>query len=186
MNIRFSQEMLTILGYARDEAMRTGSYGIGADHIVLGILRHRDNNACRALAACGIDTASLKEDIDARVFAEQAVPWEDLPRVRPTRSAAALLHVAAYESLKYGRHEILSSHVLLALLRSGSGAAADFLRNRNLDYDALLAQMRKNQFILPHDAQQAPLPRLEDLMGPLGEELTRLFGSVQSKTNYFS
>ena len=36
MKIKFSQELLTILGYARDEAMRTGCYGIGADHIVLG------------------------------------------------------------------------------------------------------------------------------------------------------
>ena len=114
------------------------------------------------------------------------MPWEDLPRIRPTRGAAALLHVAAYESLKYGQHEILSSHVLLALLRSGTGAAADFLRNRNLDYEGLLAQMRKNQFILPREASRATLPRLEDLMGPLGEELTRLFGNVQSKTNYYS
>ena len=45
MTIKFSNEMLSILGYARDEAMRTGSYGVGADHIVLGLLRHRDNNA---------------------------------------------------------------------------------------------------------------------------------------------
>ena len=53
MKIKFSQELLTILGYARDEAMRTGCYGIGADHIVLGLLRPRANNASRGLAACG-------------------------------------------------------------------------------------------------------------------------------------
>ncbi|MCR5351143.1 MAG: Clp protease N-terminal domain-containing protein, partial [Bacteroidales bacterium] len=108
--------MLTILGYARDEAMRTGSYGIGADHIVLGLLRHRDNNACRALAACGIEAQALKEAVDAKVFADRAVPWEERARVRPTRAAAALLGIAAYEMLKYGPPEILSSHLLLALM----------------------------------------------------------------------
>lgn len=186
MVIKFSQEMLTILGYARDEAMRTGCYGIGADHIVLGLLRHRDNNACRALAACGVDALALKEAVDAQVFAEQAIPWEDRTRVRPTRPAAALLSVAAYEMLKYGPSEILSSHLLLALLRSGSGAAADYLRQAGLDYDQVYALMRDHHFVLPRQEQQAPLPRVEDLLGPLGEQLTNLFGSVQAKTNFYS
>ena len=68
MEIRFSQEMLTILGYARDEAMRTGSYGIGADHVMLALIRHRDNDACRALDACGVEVDLLKRDIDERVL----------------------------------------------------------------------------------------------------------------------
>ena len=36
MQIRISEELNTILLYARDEAMRTGSYAIGADHLMLG------------------------------------------------------------------------------------------------------------------------------------------------------
>ena len=125
MEIKFSPELLCILNYARDEAMRTGSYGIGADHIMLALLRHADNNACRALAACGIVSDGLKEAIDRKIFSEKAVPWQDRAMVRPTRAAAAQLSAAAYEALKYGQHEILSSHFLLALVRSGSGAAAD-------------------------------------------------------------
>ena len=186
MVIRFSQEMLTLLGYARDEAMRTGSYGIGADHIVLGMLRHRDNNGCRALAAFGIDPAAFKAEIDAHVFSDRAVPLEDRPLVRPTRGAAALLGVAAYEMLKYGPAEILSSHLLLALVRSGSGCAADYLRRQGLDYDKLYALMREHRFVLPRQAQETALPKVEDLLGPLGEQLTHLYGSVQAKTNFYS
>ena len=75
MEIKFSAELQTILCYARDEAMRTGSYGLGADHIALGLLRHRDNDACRVLTACGVDLEALKQAIDERIFADRAVPW---------------------------------------------------------------------------------------------------------------
>lgn len=36
MEIRISDELNDIIRYARDEAMRTGSYGIGPDHLFLG------------------------------------------------------------------------------------------------------------------------------------------------------
>ena len=186
MKIKFSQEMLTILGYARDEAMRTGCYGIGADHIVLGLLRHRDNNACRALEACGIQLEDLKETIDGRVFTDRAVPWHDQAQVRPTRAAGALLNASAYEALKHSQHEILSSHCLLALLRSEGNAAAEYLLSRGLRYDSLYALMREHLFVLPRSAQETVLPKIEDLLGPLGEQLTHLYGNAQAQTNYLS
>ena len=49
MEIKISDELNTIIGYAREEALRTGSYGIGPDHLFLGIIRHADNDACRTL-----------------------------------------------------------------------------------------------------------------------------------------
>ena len=184
MEIKFSNELLSILQYARDEAMRTGSYGIGADHIMLAMLRHGDNNACRALAACGVAADGLKEAIDRKIFSEKAVPWQDRAMVRPTRAAAAQLSAAAYEALKYGQHEILSSHFLLALVRSGTGAAADLLRERGLEYGQLRDLMHEHRFILPR--RQDGLPRVEDLLGPLGEQLTRLYGQAGDETRFLS
>lgn len=181
MEIKFSQEMLTILNYARDEAMRTGSYGIGADHVVLGVLRHGDNNACRALSACGIDAGSLKNAIDTRIFSDQAVPWQDLPRVRPTRAAAALLSGSAYEALKHGQHEIRSSHFLLALLRSQGNVSVDILQHLGLSYDRLYELMREHRFVLQRQEQEIALPGIEDLLGPLGEQLTRLYGEASTQ-----
>ena len=179
MEIKFSPELLPILNYARDEAMRTGSYGIGADHLVLGLLRHRDNDACRALAACGIDADALKEAIDGQVFTDRAV-------VRPTRGAAALLSAAAYEALKHGQTRILSSHFLLALVRADRPHAVQLLRGQGLDYDRLYALMRENHFVLPRQEQESTLPRVEDLLGPLGEQLTRLYGDAQAPTKLYS
>lgn len=181
MEIKFSQEMLTILNYARDEAMRTGSYGIGADHIVLALLRHGDNNACRALAALGTDLAALKKDIDGRIFSDRAIPWQDFARIRPTRPAAALLSASAYEALKHAQHEILSSHFLLALMRSQGNVSAGLLRQGGLDYERVYALMREQRFVLQRRERETALPRVEDLLGPLGEQLTRLYGEAATQ-----
>lgn len=184
MEIKFSTDLQTILCYAREEAARTGSYGVGADHVVLGLLRHRDNDACRILTACGVDLDAFKRDIDAQVLGEQSVPWQDQARIRPTRGAAALVGGAAYEALKQGGHEIFPAHLLLALIRHEKSTAAELLRGRDFDYDRLYALMREKNYIFPH-GELVP-PRLEDLLGPLGEQLTRLYANTPSETSYLS
>ena len=185
MEIKFSRDLQTILCYARDEAMRTGSYGVGADHVALGLLRHRDNDACRILSACGVDLDAFKQAIDAQVLGERAVAWQDQGQVRPTRSAAALVGGAAYEALKQGQTEILPSHLLLSLSRFEGSTAAELIRSSGSDYASLHALMREHHYILPRP-EEPVLPPMEDLLGPLGEQLTRLYSDAQAQTNYIS
>lgn len=184
MEIKFSTDLQTILCYARDEAMRTGSYGVGADHVVLGLLRHRDNDACRLLEACGIDLDAFKAAIDDRVMGERSVPWQDQGLIRPTRGAAALVGGAAYEALRQGGHEIFSTHLLLSLVRHEKSVAADLLRGRQLDFDRLSALMREKKYT--PELSEAVLPRVEELLGPLGEQLSRLYSGADTQTIYLS
>lgn len=184
MEIKFSTDLQTILRYARDEAARTGSYGVDADHVVLGLLRHRDNEACRILSDAGMDLDAFKRDIDAQVLGERPVPWQDQAQIRPTRGAAALVGGAAYEALKQGGHEIFPAHLLLALIRHEKSTAAELLRNRSFDYDRLFALMREQDYISSH--KELTMPRLEDLLGPLSEQLTRLYTNSESDTNFYS
>ena len=44
--------------------------------------------------------------------------------------------------------------------------------------------MREKNYIFPH-GELVP-PRLEDLLGPLGEQLTRLYANTASETSYLS
>ena len=62
MEIKISDQLNGIIKYAREEAMRTGSYGIGPDHLFLGLIRHEDNTAFRALRDLGLDPEELKQD----------------------------------------------------------------------------------------------------------------------------
>ena len=44
--------------------------------------------------------------------------------------------------------------------------------------------MREKRYALPE--QDTTLPRMEDLLGPLGDQLTRLYTEAQDKTNIYS
>ena len=43
MQLQVSDELNLVIKYAREEAMRTGSYGIGPDHLFLGLIRQEEN-----------------------------------------------------------------------------------------------------------------------------------------------
>ena len=43
MNLQLTNELNDILTYAREEAMRLGNFTVSTDHLILGILRHREN-----------------------------------------------------------------------------------------------------------------------------------------------
>ena len=68
MQLQVSEDLNLVIKYAREEAMRTGSYGIGPDHLFLGIIRQEENAAFRTLQSLGVEPADLKTFIDQRIF----------------------------------------------------------------------------------------------------------------------
>ncbi len=74
MDIKISDELNGIISYSREEAMRTGSYGIGPDHLFLGIIRHVDNRAYEILTALDVLPSELKKFIDTRIFTNEHIP----------------------------------------------------------------------------------------------------------------
>jgi ATP-dependent Clp protease ATP-binding subunit ClpC len=182
MNINLSDEFKTVISYARDEAMRTGHYGIGADHLMLAVLRQRDNSACRLLAGQDIDPEEFKLYIDRRIFRDKAIPYYDADRVRPTRTAAGVISLAAYESLRSGQDSISAAHLLLAVSRAEDSASRAFLAEHGLNYNALRALMSENGLLSP--AESGAQPKMEDIAAALGEQLSRLFSG--SGADYLS
>ena len=55
MALQVSDELSKIVSYAREEAMRTGSYGIGPDHLFLGLIRHEENTAFHTVQSLGVE-----------------------------------------------------------------------------------------------------------------------------------
>ena len=79
MQLQVSEELNAIIKYAREEALRTGSYGIGPDHLFLGIIRQEENAAFKALQDLGVEPAELKTFIDRRIFTNETIPNQQAP-----------------------------------------------------------------------------------------------------------
>jgi ATP-dependent Clp protease ATP-binding subunit ClpC len=139
MKIRISEEFNKIISYSREEAMRTGSYSIGSDHLFLGIIRHENNNACKALVSFGVDLDGLKNFIDANVFKNSSIPYEHFDKIALSRQAQAVLSIAVIEASKFGSAEVSAEHLLLALFRGNDCYGMAFLRKYNIGTNDLLS-----------------------------------------------
>lgn len=144
MEIRVSEELNSIINYAREEAMRTGSYGIGPDHLFLGILRHNDNAASTALKGLGTDLDSMKQFIDSRIFTNENIPYSELEHITFSRGAQNVLSITIMEATRLKCQEARTQHLLLALCRTTGSYGQAYLRNIGVDYGRILTYMEKN------------------------------------------
>lgn len=164
MEIRISDELNDIIRYARDEAMRTGSYGIGPDHLFLGVLRHGDNAAFRTVTGLGIDADNFKRFIDSHIFTNEPIPFAESDKISFTRYAQNVLSITVLEASKQGVDEANSLHLLLALCRTTENYGQAYLRQHGVDYGRLLSYMR-DEGMLENDSSQEEESQNDDQQG---------------------
>ncbi len=147
MEISISDQLNSIINYSREEAMRTGSYGIAPDHLFLGILRHRENTAVDAMKGVGIDTEEMKQFIDNHIFTNEHIPYSDIDNVSFSRGAQNVLSFTILEATKLHVTEARPEHLLLALCRAGSSYGSTYLRDNGVDYGCLFRYMDRNSML---------------------------------------
>ena len=147
MEISISDELNSIINYSREEAMRTGSYGIAPDHLFLGILRHKENSAADALIGTGTDTEELKQFIDSKVFTNEHIPYSDIDQVSFSRGAQNVLSFTLLEATKLRSRQASAVHLLLALMRAGGSYGFSYLKDMGIDYGTLFRYMDKNSML---------------------------------------
>ena len=155
MDLKISDALNGIISYAREEAMRTGSYGIGPDHLFLGIIRHADNDAAVALATMEVDMQQLKAFIDSRVFTNEQIPYSELEHIAFSRAAQNVLSLTVLEAGRMRSAEAGAMHLLLALCRTSGSYGQAFLRNVGVDYSRILSWMNDKGMIQRQPPQES-------------------------------
>ena len=156
MEIQVSEEMSRILGYSREEAMRTGAYEIGTDHLLLGLLRHSDNLACKALASLGVDLDDFKHYVESLIFKRESVPYDQENKLRFSREARNTLNMSVLETSTLGDAETRSQHLLLAICRSTAAACKTYLEAEGISRDSVATFLK--DLATGKDLQQSSKP----------------------------
>ncbi|MDT3366982.1 MAG: ATP-dependent Clp protease ATP-binding subunit [Bacteroidota bacterium] len=147
MQLQVSGELNNIINYAREEAMRTGSYGIGTDHLYLGVIRDAENRAFTCLRGLGIDTEDMKQFIDQRIFTNETIPYSELDKISFSRQAQNVLSLTVMEASRMKSPKAGSEHLLLALTRMTESYGQVYLRQRGIDYGRLLSYMKEEEML---------------------------------------
>ena len=147
MELRISDQLHSIINYSREEAMRTGCYGIAPDHLLLGILRHRENPAVDALMGTGTDINELKEFIDSHIFTNEHIPYSELENITFSRGAQNVLNLTILEATKVRCREAGPQHLLLAICRAAGSYGSSYLRDTGVDYSYIFRYLDKNSML---------------------------------------
>ncbi|MEZ7885438.1 MAG: ATP-dependent Clp protease ATP-binding subunit [Bacteroidales bacterium] len=137
MNLQLSNELNEIISYSREEAMRMGSYTIGADHFILGIIRHQDNSAFEILRGMGVDFKELKFRIEKQAKVGDIVPYDQADKLNLSKQAQNSLTIMYLEAKSLKEAKPGPVHLLLALLRSEEGLFSGLLKDYNVSYDSV-------------------------------------------------
>lgn len=143
MEIRISDELNAIINFAREEAMRTGSYGISPDHLMLGIIRHGENMALDILRGLDTDIQEMKHFIDSKIFTNEHIPYSEAEHVTFSRGAQNVLSITVLEATRLNGRIASSQHLLLALCRNTGSYTQSYLRDTGVDYGRVMSYIEK-------------------------------------------
>src|ERR1051325_11154852 len=111
----FSERVRRVLAAARDEAARLRHEYVGTEHILLGLIRFEDSTAVKILRKCEVDTAAVRDLIEATVKKgiSSHPTGPDLPY---TSRAKKVLELSMAAARDLGTNYVGTEHLLLGLL----------------------------------------------------------------------
>ena len=147
MKINISDELHSIINFSREEALRTGSYGIAPDHLYLGMIRHRENTAVDTLRGLSIDIDDMKQFIDSRIMTNEHLAYSEIERVTFSRGSQNILSFTILEATKVHSATASSQHLLLALIHQPDSYGSTYLRDLGTDYNSIYRYLDCNDFL---------------------------------------
>lgn len=158
--MQISEELNTIISYAREEAMRTGCRAICPDHLFLGILRHCDNEACRIMSALDANLPGLKRSVEELLFQENSIPYNEEATIGYDRATQNVLSLAVNEAVSMGSDQARSLHLLLALCNTPGCNCKSFLESIDIDAGTIRAWLKDNSAETPAPEKQETKVRI--------------------------
>lgn len=128
----FSSGVQSALRFSREEALRLGHDYISTEHLLLGLLRDRDNVAVRSLENLGVNIDELKQSVEAVAGPSTRAPlFGNLPL---TKSAETALRRMVLEAQAMKCSFVGTEHLLLSLMHDEQSIVTQILSQFGVTY----------------------------------------------------
>jgi ATP-dependent Clp protease ATP-binding subunit ClpC len=121
---RFTEPARQVVVYASEEARELRHDAIGTEHLLVGLLREERGLAARVLESLGVTLTDVRHQVGRIVGTDLDAQTGQMPFTARVKN---VLELAATEADELGHAIVGTEHVLLALLREGSGVAVQLL-----------------------------------------------------------
>ncbi|MDQ3073561.1 MAG: ATP-dependent Clp protease ATP-binding subunit, partial [Bacteroidota bacterium] len=168
MEAKFSPRVRDVISYSREEAIRLGHDYIGAEHLLLGLLREGEGKAIQTLKSLDVDTVRLKKAVEDAIRGT-ATHKNITGNIPLTKQAEKVLKVTYLEAKIFKSDVIGTEHLLLSVLRDEDNVAAQVLHQFAVTYENFKEQLEENFYgprsEFPSDSPEEEFSREEEKSG---------------------
>jgi ATP-dependent Clp protease ATP-binding subunit ClpC len=144
MEAKFSPQVKDVISFSREEALRLGHDYIGAEHLLLGLIREGDGMAIKILKSLGVDTSKLRRSIEDAVRGTSSVTV-NLGNIPLTKQAEKVLKITYLEAKIFKSDLIGTEHLLLSILRDDDNIASQILLQYSINYEIFKQEVEVNK-----------------------------------------
>jgi len=144
MEAKFSPQVKDVISFSREEALRLGHDYIGAEHLLLGLIREGDGMAIKILKSLGVDTSKLRRSIEDSVRGTSSVTV-NLGNIPLTKQAEKVLKITYLEAKIFKSDLIGTEHLLLSILRDDDNIASQILLQYSINYEIFKQEVEVNK-----------------------------------------
>ncbi|HRH33982.1 MAG TPA: ATP-dependent Clp protease ATP-binding subunit, partial [Catalimonadaceae bacterium] len=132
---KFSNRVKEVISLSREEALRLGHEYIGAEHLLLGMIREGEGVAIAILQKLGIVMDELRVAIERATKSTATGNVKNLVNIPLTKQAEKVLKITYLEA-RISKSELIGTeHLLLSILRDGDNLATQILNRFDVNYD---------------------------------------------------
>ena len=134
--------MTYVLTFSREEAQRLNNEQVSPAHLMLGILRHKNNRANELLQRLMPNLQQLKLELEEATRPNQVLVTPDISDLTLDEKASKVMRLSVLEATSLKAESIDTEHVLLAIMRINDNDASQVLTRMNVSYDELSRMVR--------------------------------------------
>lgn len=160
MTSQFTKDVSRILALSREEAARLANDKVGAETLLLGILRQGNTTVTEALQQLHTDPLEIKIALDNRLRVDHVTSMPNTDNILLDESANNILRLAVLEARRQHKTEVDVEHLVLAILHDFADNGAKLvLEENNVTYQKFLGvvdpeSVPKNSIGLPDDDEE--------------------------------
>ncbi len=137
MEARFSNRVKEVISLSREEALRLGHDYIGAEHLMLGMIREGEGVAVGLLKKLGLSLDELKLSLEQATKGTATNNVKNLASIPLTRQSEKVLKITYLEAKIFKSELIGTEHLLLSILRDEDNIATQILDKYDVNYDVI-------------------------------------------------
>lgn len=160
MTSQFSPKVSEVLAFSREEAARLASRSVGPEHLLLAILREKEDPIYSLLIEFGINSKSVREELEEKVRESDSITPINTNELVLNESASNILKLAVLEARIQNTKTVDIEHILLAILHdSVNNGAKEVLEFNNVNYNEVVNILHQKNathdgFGLPDDDEE--------------------------------